>query len=309
MNSGCRRKSIWESSWEDGKPSIVCSVFPQYDWTRQIIGDKADVFNMTLLQSSKIDLHNFQPSVDDMLIITTCDLFIHVGGESDKWVSDALKGATNPDMIVLNLLDTLGAGAKEEEIVEGMEDDDDDDEDEFSYDEHVWLSLKNARIFCETIADILSTLDAQNAGIYKGNLDAYTAKLSALDAQYQSVVDAASVKTLLFGDRFPFRYLVDDYNLDYYAAFPGCSAETEASFKTIISLSDLVDELSLNTVMVTESADQSIAKTIISNTIAKNQQIIVLDAMQSITLDDVSRGITYLSIMESNLGALKESLK
>jgi len=305
MLSGCKKTG----RTNDGKISVICSVFPQYDWARQILGNKADGFNLTLLQSSKVDLHSFHPSVDDILNITICDLFIYVGGESDTWADDALKGASNPDMIVINLLDTLGARAKEEEIVEGMEDDDDDDDGGFAYDEHVWLSLKNAMLFCEAIAKALSALDAGNAGAYKDNLDAYLAKLSALDAQYQSVVDESSVTTLLFGDRFPFRYLVDDYGLDYYAAFPGCSAETEASFKTIVTLAEMVDELSLNTVMVTESADKSIAKTIISNTSTKNQRIVVLDAMQSITLDDVNRGTTYLSIMESNLNALKEALK
>lgn len=304
--SGCGQKSTRRHS----KTSIMCSVFPQYDWTLQILGDKAGKFEVSLLQSNRLDLHNFHPTIDNILDISECDLFIYVGGASDQWARDTLRGATNEEMIVVNLLETLGAAAKVEEIVEGMEDDDDDDDDdEPEYDEHVWLSLKNAELFCKAIADAVSRLDPENSGVYKENLDAYTAKLSALDTQYQNTTAAAPIKTLLFGDRFPFRYLVDDYNLSYYAAFPGCSAETEASFKTIVSLAELVDELSLHTVMVTESGDQSIAKTIIDNTTAKTQQIVVLDAIQSITLDDLNAGVTYLSIMEKNLNALKEALK
>jgi len=300
---------------KDAKISIVCSVFPQYDWARQILGNNIENVSLSLLQSGKADLHNYQPSVDDIIMISRADLFIYVGGESDKWVDDALRGASNPDMVVINLLDALGDNAKEEELLEGMEEDDDDEHDEHDdeggaeYDEHVWLSLKNAEVYCIAIADALSALDTSNAGLYQGNLAAYCAKLSALDLEYQKAVTAAPINTLLFGDRFPFRYLMDDYNINCYAAFPGCSAETEASFETIVFLADKVDEFGLNAIMVTESGDQSIARTIISNTAAKNQQILALDAMQSVTQNDISAGTTFLSIMENNLNALKSALK
>ena len=294
----------------DKKISIVCTVFPQYDWVRQILGHQVENVELTLLQSSKADLHNFQPSVKDIIGVSTCDLFIYIGGESDKWADDAIKEAVNQNMISINLLDTLGANIKEEELIEGMEEGDDGHDDgEPDYDEHVWLSLKNAKVFCIAITNALSTLDADNAGEYRNNLNTYTTKLSALDEQYQAAVNNSSGNTLLFADRFPFRYLMDDYNLDYYAAFSGCHAETEASFKTIIFLANKVDELNLNNVIVTESSDQSIAKTIISNTRYKNQRILVMDAMQSLTSDDVSGGTTYLSIMEGNLNTLKEALK
>jgi zinc transport system substrate-binding protein len=211
-------------------------------------------------------------------------------------------------MAVICLLDTLGAGAKEEEVLEGMQEEEGEEE-EGAYDEHVWLSLKNAQAFCTVITDALSSLDADHAAAYKSNLTSYNEKLSALDAEYQAAADAAPVKTLLFGDRFPFRYLVDDYGLAYHAAFPGCSAETEASFETIVFLADKVGELDLKTVIVLESSDQSIANTIIDNTAGKNQQILVLDSMQSVTESDVQNGATYLSIMESNLNVLKEALQ
>ncbi|MCL2678365.1 MAG: metal ABC transporter substrate-binding protein [Clostridiales bacterium] len=308
MLSGCNVEK-----WDDGKISVVCTIFPQYDWVREILGDQAENMNLTILLNNRIDLHSYQPSVKDMTKISKCDVFIYVGGESDKWVANALKQATNPDMIVINLLEVLGEAAKIEERKEGMEEEDDeddeDDEDGPDYDEHVWLSLKNAQIFCEAIAKALSEVDAENAAEYANNLAAYKAKLAALDAQYNTAVNAAPVKVLLFGDRFPFRYLVDDYGIDYHAAFMGCSTETKATFDTIIFLAKKVDELSLKTVMVTESTDKKLAKQIIRNTASKKQQILELDAMQSVTAKDIKRGATYLSIMESNLDVLKEALK
>jgi zinc transport system substrate-binding protein len=319
MLTGCNQtgmdeKGDSESSQTVGnkKISVVCTIFPQYDWVRQILGDKADNMDITLLLDNKIDLHNFQPSVDDIVKISTCDLFIYVGGESDEWVDDALKEVVNKDMVVINLLDVLGDEAKAEEIKPGMEteeeEDEDAEEDEDEYDEHVWLSLKNAQIFCAAIADALSSLDADNSDAYQSNLTAYNDKLSALDSDYQAAVSAAPIKTLLFGDRFPFRYLVDDYGLDYHAAFVGCSAETEASFDTVIFLAGKMDELNLKNIMVTESSDKKIAETVRDNTAGKNQQILVLDAMQSVASNDVENGATYLSIMESNLNVLKEAL-
>ena len=300
----------------DGKLRVVCTVFPQYDWVRQILGDHADNVELTLLLNNRIDLHNYQPSVDDIVRISGCDLFIYVGGVSDTWADDVLRQAANKNMVVINLLETLGDSAKLEELVEGMEEEDHDDgdeeddhhDDEDEYDEHVWLSLKNARLFCEAIAEALSSIDLENAGMYRENFAAYTGKLSALDAEYKAAVDAAPVKTLLFGDRFPFRYLADDYGLTYYAAFAGCSAETEASFNTVIFLAGKMDELNLKNVMVTESSDKKLAETIIRQSKGSGQRILALDAMQSVARGDVADGVTYISIMESNLKVLKEAL-
>ena len=303
MLSGCNQKDA------SGKISVVCTIFPQYDWARQILSDEADNIELILLLDKKIDLHSFQPSVEDIAKVSACDLFIYVGGESDEWVDDVLKKATNKNMTVINLLDVLGAAAKEEEVKEGMEAEDENDGDEIAYDEHVWLSLKNAQTFCPVIADALSSLDADNAATYRTNLSAYLNKLFLLDEQYTKWIASLPVKTLLFGDRFPFRYLVDDYGLDYYAAFVGCSAETEASFDTIVFLAGKVDELGLKNIIVTESSDQSIAKTIRDNTQSRNQQILVLNAMQSVTSGEVKDGTTYIGVMESNLNMLKDALK
>ncbi len=180
---------------------------------------------------------------------------------------------------------------------------------EKEYDEHVWLSLKNTKQLCNAIAEALEEIDPERADIYDANMVAYEEKLDDLNAQYQEPVDNAKQKTLLFGDRFPFRYLVDDYGLSYYAAFAGCSAESEASFETISFLAKKVDELGLKNIMTIEKSDQKIAKTIIENTATKDQKILTLDSMQSTTSDDIANGETYLSAMEKNLEVLKEALQ
>ena len=318
----------------DGKTSIVCTIFPQYDWVKQILGDRADDFEITLLLSGRADMHSFQPTVQDFAKISSCDLLIYVGGESDAWVEQTLRDATNKNMLTVNLFERLGDAAKEEELLEGMTAGDADsgddslsgddshrggdshgdgdshsDDDEIEYDEHVWLSLGNAVVFCRAIAEAISQLDADNTVAYNDNLNSYIVRLDALDSEYRAMVGSAPVKTLLFGDRFPFRYLTDDYGLVPFAAFPGCSAETEASFDTFIFLANKIDELGLAYVLVTESADRSVARAIIGITIEKNQKILVLDSMQSVSPDDIRNGTTYISIMESNLSILTEALR
>ena len=300
-----------------GTVKIVTDIFPVYDWVREITKNSTAKIDLTLLLDNGVDLHSYQPSVADVAKIAECSLFVYVGGESEEWMDDACKEIKNKNSVVLKLLDSLGDAAKEEEVVEGMEgehehesaDEHHHDEDEAEYDEHIWLSLKNAKVLCNTIAEKIAEIDPKNAQTYRANAAAYNAKLSSLDAQYQKTVDAASKKTVLFGDRFPFRYLVDDYGLSYYAAFVGCSAETEASFKTILFLAKKVDELGIPAVLTIEKSDGKIAKTIIKNTKAKNQKILTLDSMQSTTSNDVKKGVTYLSIMEKNADVLKSALQ
>ena len=487
--AGCGKTPAADDNKDaDGKKlSIVATIFPAYDWVRQILGERADSVELTLLLDNGADLHSYQPTADDMVKIANCDMFIYVGGESDEWVKDALANAANKNMTVINLMDVLGDSVKEEEIVEGMQADHEhshgatsfednevqdrslsdwagdwqsvypylldgtlgvvmehkaengdktaqeyydyykrgyetdverividgnnityykndqpasseyiykgfqiytyesgnkgvryffeaadadagvpkyiqfsdheigptkpehfhlysgnesfdklsenmenwptyfpaeldgqgivdemighDHHDETEYDEHVWLSLKNAAVLCGEIVRRLSILDADNQEIYAANGMAYIDRLNALDEQYQTAVNAAKIKTVLFGDRFPFRYLVDDYGLEYYAAFVGCSAETEASFETIVFLANKVDELGLNTVLTIESGDGKIARTIIENTAAKSAQVLQMDSMQSTTAQSVADGAAYLDIMEKNLDVLKEALK
>ncbi|MGP1348283.1 MAG: metal ABC transporter substrate-binding protein [Stomatobaculum sp.] len=368
---------------DEKKLSVVTTIFPEYDWVKEILGDRAADVELTMLLDNGVDLHSYQPTAEDIMKIANCDLFVYVGGESDGWVADALREATNKDMRVVNLLESLGEDVKEEELVEGMQEgehhhdhahegeeadhdhdhhhehegeeadhdhdhehegeeadhdhdhehegeeaDHDHDHDheqegeevdhdhdhhhehgEVEYDEHVWLSLKNAEALCAVIAEALTQLDPEHAESYRSNLESYTEKLEALDQEYRAAVNGASAKTLVFGDRFPFRYLVDDYGLDYYAAFVGCSAETEASFETITFLSQKVDELGLKNVMTIEGPEHKIAETIVKNTQAGDQEILTLDSMQATKAEDVAAGTTYLSVMTKNLEVLKQALQ
>ncbi len=290
------------------KIKLVATIFPEYDWAKQIIGNAPDV-ELTLLLGNGVDLHSYQPSVRDITKISQSDIFIYVGGESDEWAAHVLKNSRNKNMKVINLLECLGEKAKKEEIVEGMESEvEEDDSQEEELDEHVWLSLKNAAFFCDAIADALCEKDSSNEKIYRKNLASYREKLSDLDNEYAQSVKNAGNKTLIFGDRFPFRYLVDDYDLNYYAAFAGCSAETEASFKTIAFLSKKIDELNLNSVCQIEGGNAKIAKTVVSNSRKKNVKILTLDSIQSVTTAQIKDGASYLSIMKKNLETLKEIL-
>ena len=304
---------------QEKKIRIVTTIFPIYDWVREIVGKDNDQVELTMLLDSGVDLHSFQPTVQDILKISTCDLFAFVGGESDEWVHDALNQAENRNMAVLNLVELMGDNIKAEEIVEGMEHDHEDDhededdhdhdhEEEEEADEHVWLSLRNARILCRAIADRLCEIDPDSAEKYQKNLDEYTAKLTALDQEYAQAVESAAYKTVLFGDRFPFRYLVDDYGLDYYAAFSGCSAEAEASFQTVVFLAQKVDELNLPTVLTIEGGQHRVAQTIVETTRDKNQKVLTLDSMQGVTAANVAAGVSYLEIMRNNLAVLTEAL-
>lgn len=321
--------ALFSCAFAASKKSIVCSTYPEYDWVMNILGDKAASFNVTLLQNNGTDLHSYQASIKDIAKISVCDMLVFVGGESDEWVEKAVAEAKNKNMIVVNMMEYLGDKVKEEEIVEGMQaeeedehehehaDHDDDQDhkghhhhhDEVEYDEHVWLSLRNAAALVQTLAQKISELDSANAAVYKANAASYAKELLDLDAQYKAAVAAAAKKTILFGDRFPFRYLADDYNLKYYAAFVGCSAETEASFETVIFLAKKVDELGLNAVLTIEKSDKKIAKTIVSNTKKKSAEILEMDSLQSITQKDIKAGRSYLSAMKKNLEVLKKALR
>ena len=261
-----------KSDKNNGKIKVVTTIFPEYDWVREILGEKSENVELTLLLGSGVDLHSYQPTIKDIAKISTSDIFIYVGGESDEWVDDVLANATNKNMKFINLMEVLGDKIKAEEIKEGMQAEEEEHEHEAEghhhhdeeYDEHVWLSLRNTKVICTEIANALCEKDSANADIYKANLAAYSAKLDVLDAKYADVVKAGNKKTVLFGDRFPFRYLVDDYGLDYFAAFVGCSAETEASFETVIFLAKKVDELGLKSILTIEKSDKKIARTISS---------------------------------------------
>ncbi|MBR1404937.1 MAG: zinc ABC transporter substrate-binding protein [Treponema sp.] len=321
--TSCREKSASAQSPKSGKITVLASVFPAYDWAKNLAAGSENV-SVELLLKDGVDLHSYQPSAKDIVKISTADIFIYVGGESDAWVSDALKNATNEKQIAINLMEVLKGFVKQEEVVEGMqserenealegehdnevlegerEEESDEDEDEIEYDEHVWLSLNNAIASSNEIARAFMEKDESNAQIYMANLVSYVQALSSLKDAYANDFGG---KTIIVCDRFPFRYLTDEFGLNYYAAFVGCSAETEASFETIAFLAKKCEELNANAVFVTESADKKIARTVISSANRGEIPIITLDSMQSVTQKQANKGADYLEIMRNNLEALK----
>lgn len=282
---------------------IVTTIFPVYDWVRVILGEDTGA-ELTWLMDSGVDLHSYQATAADLAKISECDVFICVGGESDEWVEGALAQAKNKNMVVVRLLDVLGTAVRLEEVTEGMEADEDDGP---TYDEHIWLSVENARVLTSYLAALLGGIDEKNAQTYLDNASAYDDELMLLDVSYLSAVRGADTTTLVFGDRYPFRYLADDYGLRCYAAFPGCSAETEASFETILFLAEKVDELGLPAVMTLEGSDHRIAQTV-AESAASAPAVLALDSMQSVNASDAENGVTYLSVMEENLVVLRQAL-
>ena len=285
------------------KLHIIATIYPEYEWVKQIT-EGADNVEISLLLDNGSDLHNFQPSVKDITDISSSDVFIYNGGESDEWVDNIKENAQNKDMLALDLMELLGDKAKEETAVEGMETEEHDEEDEKEYDEHIWLSLKNASFLCQKIADRLSEKDPDNKDTYAKNAKAYIEKLNKLDGEYEQTCSSAKNDTLIFADRFPFRYMTDDYKLNYYAAFSGCSAQSDPKFETIVFLANKLDELKLDHLMIIDGSDDKLAKSVIDAAKTKDVKILTLNSMQSA----VDENSTYLGIMEDNLKALKEAL-
>lgn len=336
--------TIEQNSIEKGnsnKISIVCTTFPQYDWVKNILGEEAERFNVTLLLDNGVDMHSYQPAVKDIATAGSSNLFIYVGGESDTWVEDALKEAKNKDLKAINLMETLGNSVKEEEVVEGMQEGRESlghsheksskekqeqtqkeshensqeingqkeaADEEPEYDEHIWLSIRNAEIMVKNIEKAIEQLDSDNAKVYQTNAENYIKKLDTLDKQYANTIQNAKYKAILFGDRFPFRYMADDYDLKYYAAFAGCSAETMAGFETVTFLAKKADELRLPVILTIENSDGRIAEAVKSNTTKKNQKILAMNSLQSVTKEQLADGITYLQVMQENLSVLSEAL-
>lgn len=311
--AGCRPASegdLWPGADSAGSAvSVVCTTFPQYDWVRQLTKGCENGYQLKLLLDKGTDMHSYQPTAADMMAVAECDVFIYVGGESDLWVKDAPEAAGRKERRELSLMEALGDAVMEEETVEGMENSFfSGHKEDVELDEHVWLSLRNARVLVKEIARVLETADEAYAERIAENAAAYDARLAELDRQYADAVAAATDKTLLFGDRFPFRYLTEDYGLVYYAAFPGCSAETEASFGTIAFLAEKTKKLDLAAVLMLENSDTSVAQAIINNSGRTDREILALHSIQSVSTEDMAAGTTYLSLMEDNLAVLKKAL-
>lgn len=283
---------------------IVCTAFPQYDFAKNILGDIGG--SVVLLTENGEDLHSYETTAADIIEIGSADLFIYVGGVSDEWVEDILKSAGNPGLETLAIMDCVET--LDEERAAGMQHEHEQGEEhehEAQKDEHVWLSLGNAAAITEAINEKLCEIDSENSSAYSANADAYIKKLNSLDAEYRNTVESAKRNVLLFADRFPFRYLTESYGIEYYAAFAGCSSESEASFETMAFLINKTKELSLPIILTIDGSDGSLAKTVCSETGASSR---TLDSCQSVSSSDIENGTTYLGIMTSNLEVLKEAL-
>lgn len=280
--------------YDSDKPLIVCSIIPEYDWVLNVLGDEVVNFDVISLCSNGVDVHSYQQSINDTIKMSSCDMFIYTGGESQEWVDDVLANAKNKDMLVINELDVIGNRAIQEE-----------DEDEL--DEHVWLSLRNAELIVNEIANTLGEIDPTNKEKYLANANSYNLQLSSLDEKYVEFTSSCNNKLLLFGDRFPFRYMVEDYSLSYFAAFSGCSTETNASVGMIIDLAKKADENNLSAIIRLEDSDGRVAQKIMESSSA--DKVLIIDSMQAITMKKYNNGHTYLYAMAYNLDILKLALK
>lgn len=319
--NGCKKGQNEKKGADENKIKVVATIFPEYDWAKNLVKDSPNV-EVELLIKNGTDLHSYQPSTQDIVKIGNADIFIYVGGESDEWVSQVLKNSKKENQIVVNLMQTLSQDIKEEELVEGMQGedhddddadddhDDDEDDDETEYDEHVWLSVENAKKAAVKIAESLEVADLENSVLYASNLKNYLAELESLDTVKTRIAEKIQTQNspLIFCDRFPFRYLIDELNLKYFAAFAGCSAETEASFETVAFLVKKTEELKPDSIFVTESSDKKLAQTVIAGAKLPETKITVLNSMQAVTLEQAENGASYIKIMQENLEKISSAL-
>ena len=301
--TGCNKNKDNEN-----KLTIVTTNFPSYDFARAVVKDNKDV-ELKMLLKPGAESHDFEPTPQDIIDIKNSDLFIYTGGESDEWISDILDDIDTDKTKVIKMMDLVDV--KEEEIVEGMEDEEHEeeeehhDEEEVEYDEHVWTSPVNAIKIVNALRDEVVSIDNDNKKVYEDSAKEYIDKLEKIDNEFKDIVKNAKRKEIIFGDRFPLRYFVDEYNLKYYAAFPGCSAQTEASAKTISYLVDKVKEDKIPVVFHIELSNGKIAEAISKETGAK---VLEFNTAHNISQKDFDAGVTYVDIMEENTKVLKEAL-
>jgi len=282
------------------KINVVATIFPEYDFLRQIGGDH---INLTMLLTPGAESHSFEPTPQDIKEVANSDMFVYVGGDSDAWVDSILESIDTKNTDIVTLMDCVSL--VEEETVEGMTPEKEEDGGDVEYDEHVWTSPKNTMLIVQKLCDNLCQIDPDNSDDYKQNTKDYIEKLTELDNEFQNVVDNAKRKEIIVGDRFPFRYFVDEYGLTYYAAFPGCSTDTEASAATIAFLDDKIKKDSIPVVFHIELSNEKICDAICEATGAKSE---LLNAVHNVSKSDFDAGITYLDLMEHNVEVLKEAL-
>lgn len=315
--AGCgteRAEGVSEGVQDDGRISVVTTIFPQYDFVRQIAGENVE---LKMLLKPGEETHSYEPTPQDIIAIQNSDIFIYVGGENDAWVEDILESMPEADMRTLKLMDCVDT--VEEEHVEGMQEQpghsheeeeshEDETEEEHSVheiDEHVWTSPVNASAIVDKIKELLVQADPENRQIYEENAEAYEAELAELDAEFRDVVDNAGRRLVVFGDRFPFRYFADEYGLDYYAAFPGCASDTEPSAATMAFLINKVKEEEIPAVLKMELSNENIANAIAE---ATGTEVRTFYSCHNLTAEEFKDGETYLSMMQKNVETLKEVL-
>lgn len=315
--AGCgteRAEGVSEEVQDDGRISVVTTIFPQYDFVRQIAGENVE---LKMLLKPGEETHSYEPTPQDIIAIQNSDIFIYVGGENDAWVEDILESMPEADMRTLKLMDCVDT--VEEEHVEGMQEQpghsheeeeshEDETEEEHSVheiDEHVWTSPVNASAIVDKIKELLVQADPENRQTYEENAEAYEAELAELDAEFRDVVDNAGRRLVVFGDRFPFRYFADEYGLDYYAAFPGCASDTEPSAATMAFLINKVKEEEIPAVLKMELSNENIANAIAE---ATGTEVRTFYSCHNLTAEEFEDGETYLSMMQKNVETLKEVL-
>ena len=284
-----------EKSEEKDGINVVCTIFPQYDFTRNIVGEAASV---TLLVPPGKEAHSYEATLADMAKLRKADLVVYVGGDIDGWVLTALEGTDIPTVSMLDAV-TLISGSCEEE----SHDDHDHAE---GVDQHVWTSPKNAMLISEAIRDALCTLDAENSTLYTENCANYVKKLAELDEKFEAAAENANNRMIVFAEKFPFAYLCEHYGIEHYAAFEGCSTQSEPSLTVLASLASIIRENSLSAVLTVEFSSATVADWLANETGAR---VLTLHSCHSLTQEEFSRGETYLSLMEKNLEALTEAMK
>ncbi len=299
----CSCSAETSSPYDSSKINVLCTGFSQYDWARNI-SNNIDIINVGILQKHGVDAHSYQPSADDVIMISQCDIFIYTGGESDRQIIDIINSLDKKPIIVnmMNELESSLILVGDRDFNHHMHND------SSKYDEHIWLSLKNAKSLCKIICDALISASPENAEVIKNNTEKYIDKISDLDKKYEDLINDCIRSDIVFADRFPFGYLAKDYNLNCYCAFPGCSAETDASFETVLSLAAKIDELGLTSVMTIDNGMTELDEAIISNTKNKNIKTLSLNSLQSVSESEIKAGLSYLIAMEDNLKVILESL-
>ncbi len=287
---------------EDEGFHIVCTVFPIYDWVKELTHDVPDL-HVSLLLDNGEEMHGYQPSSHDIMDISTCDMLIMVGGESDAWIDEALAQAQNQETTVIKLMNIPNMTLHRDTIHEHEE------ANHAPYDEHVWLSLQNALTACSYLANSLAAYDPAHRTVYEKNLNGYTKNLKVLDRQYTTLAAQAPAGLLVFCDRFPFRYLTADYGFSYIAASVGCSTDTEVDFDTVITLASAVSDHALPVVLVLDGGNTKLAKQVITESKQEHVKILTVHSMQSISKKNMDAGTSYLSLMEKNLSVLQKALK